>query len=58
MWSRSWLVYCDIGKKVICEHGAHQHFLTAFVTIFQYLFPALKLKYAFIFKKDLQFIGW
>ncbi|ODN01672.1 Protein MON2 [Orchesella cincta] len=44
MWTRSWLVYCDIGRKVICDHGAHQHFLTAYVTIFQYLFPALKLK--------------
>ncbi|CAL8120472.1 unnamed protein product [Orchesella dallaii] len=44
MWTRSWLVYCDIGRKVICDHGAHQLFLTAYVTIFQYLFPALKLK--------------
>lgn len=44
MWSRSWLVYCDIGKKVICQHGAHQNFLTAYVTIFQYLFPALRMR--------------
>ena len=43
-WARSWLVYCDIGKKVICDKGAHQQYLTAFVTIFQHLFPALKLR--------------
>jgi len=43
-WSRSWLVYCEIGHKVICQRGASQQYLATYVSIFQLLFHPLKLK--------------